>query len=159
MIKMSRSIFVTLLVVLVVTSLLAAQCGGVGGTETVKLAFIGPLTGGNAAMGLGGRNSFELAVKEENENPDNKYTYEVVVIDDECKPDVGVQAALKAADIAVEKIDLTKHEGAHPRMGAVDVVPFVPLHGTTVGECIELSKEFAEEFSSKHNVPVYRREH
>ena len=65
------------------------------------------------------------------------------------------EAALKAADVAVEKIDLTKHEGAHPRMGAVDVVPFVPLHGTTVGECIELSKEFAEEFSSKHNVPVY----
>jgi glutamate formiminotransferase/formiminotetrahydrofolate cyclodeaminase len=65
------------------------------------------------------------------------------------------EAALKAAEVAVEKIDLTKHEGAHPRMGAVDVVPFIPLHGTTTGECIELSKEFAEEFSSKCNVPVY----
>jgi glutamate formiminotransferase/formiminotetrahydrofolate cyclodeaminase len=65
------------------------------------------------------------------------------------------KAALKAADVAVEKIDLTKHKGAHPRMGAVDVVPFIPLHGTTVGECIELSKEFADEFSKKHNVPVY----
>ncbi len=97
MIKMSRSIFITLLVTLVIISLLGAQCGGAGGKETVKLAFIGPLTGGNAAMGMGGRNSYELAVKEENENPDNKYTYEVVVIDDECKPDVGVQAALKAS--------------------------------------------------------------
>ena len=65
------------------------------------------------------------------------------------------KAALNAAEVAVEKIDLTKHKGAHPRMGAVDVVPFVPLHGTTVGECIELSKEFAEEFSKKCNVPVY----
>jgi len=71
------------------------------------------------------------------------------------EPQLVKQAALKAADVAVEKIDLTKHEGAHPRMGAVDVVPFIPLHGTTVGECIELSKEFAKEFSSKHNVPVY----
>jgi glutamate formiminotransferase/formiminotetrahydrofolate cyclodeaminase len=65
------------------------------------------------------------------------------------------EAALKAAELAVDKIDLAKHEGAHPRMGAVDVVPFIPLHGTTIGECIELSKEFAEEFSSKCNVPVY----
>ncbi|MFW9850354.1 MAG: glutamate formimidoyltransferase, partial [Candidatus Thorarchaeota archaeon] len=65
------------------------------------------------------------------------------------------EAALKAAELAVEKIDLTKHEGQHPRMGVVDVVPFIPLHGTTIGECIELSKEFAEEFSKKCNVPVY----
>ncbi len=64
-------------------------------------------------------------------------------------------AALKAAELAVEKIDLTKHQGAHPRMGAVDVVPFIPLHGTTIGECIELSKEFADEFSTKCNVPVF----
>ncbi len=65
------------------------------------------------------------------------------------------EAALKAAELAVQKIDLTKHQGRHPRMGAVDVVPFVPLHGATIGECIELSKEFAEEFSKKCNVPVY----
>jgi glutamate formiminotransferase/formiminotetrahydrofolate cyclodeaminase len=64
-------------------------------------------------------------------------------------------AALKAAELAVEKIDLTKHKGAHPRMGAVDVVPFIPLHGTTIGECIELSKEFAVEFSKNTNVPVF----
>jgi glutamate formiminotransferase/formiminotetrahydrofolate cyclodeaminase len=64
-------------------------------------------------------------------------------------------AALKAAELAIEKIDLTKHKGAHPRMGAVDVVPFIPLHGTTIGECIELSKEFAEEFSKKCKVPIF----
>jgi len=65
------------------------------------------------------------------------------------------QAALKAADVAVERIDMSKHEGAHPRMGAVDVVPFIPLHGVTIGECIELSKQFAKEYSEKHDVPVY----
>ncbi|MEM2143162.1 MAG: glutamate formimidoyltransferase [Candidatus Thorarchaeota archaeon] len=64
-------------------------------------------------------------------------------------------AALRAAEVAVEKIDLNHHRGAHPRMGAVDVVPFVPLHGVTIGECIELSRQFAQEFSSKCNVPVY----
>ncbi len=65
------------------------------------------------------------------------------------------EAALRAAEVAIEKIDLNKHQGAHPRMGAVDVVPFIPLHGVTIGECIELSKEFAEEYSSKFNIPVY----
>ena len=65
------------------------------------------------------------------------------------------KAALKAAELAIKRIDLTKHEGAHPRMGAVDVVPFILLHGTTIGECIELSKEFAEEFSKKSKVPVF----
>jgi len=65
------------------------------------------------------------------------------------------EAVLKASRLAVEKIDLNKHKGAHPRMGAVDVVPFIPLHGITIGECIELSKEFAEEFSKTCGVPVY----
>jgi glutamate formiminotransferase len=65
------------------------------------------------------------------------------------------EAVLKASRLAVEKIDLNKHKGAHPRMGAVDVVPFIPLHGVTIGECIELSKEFAEEFSKTCGVPVY----
>ena len=64
--------------------------------ETVKLAFIGPLTGGNSALGLGGRNSAELAVKLRNADPKAKYQYELVVLDDECKPDTGVQVATKA---------------------------------------------------------------
>lgn len=65
------------------------------------------------------------------------------------------EAAHQAADVAVENIDMRKHQGGHPRMGAVDVVPFIPLHGTTIGECIELSKEFGKEFAAKHDVPVY----
>jgi len=65
--------------------------------EVVKISFLGPLTGQNAAMGTGGLNSVTLAVQEANANPDYKYTYEIVPIDDECKPEVAVQAALMAA--------------------------------------------------------------
>lgn len=65
--------------------------------DTVKIAFIGPLTGGVAANGIGGRNSADLAVKLRNQDPKAKYTYELVVLDDECKPNVGVQVATKAA--------------------------------------------------------------
>ena len=65
--------------------------------DTVKIAFVGPLTGGVAANGIGGRNSADLAVKLRNEDPKAKYKYELVVLDDECKPNVGVQVATKAA--------------------------------------------------------------
>src|SRR3989449_8055364 len=56
--------------------------------SAVKLAFIGPLTGGTASNGLGGRNSFLLAVQERNADPRTKYRYETEVLDDECKPTV-----------------------------------------------------------------------
>lgn len=65
--------------------------------QVVKISFLGPLTGQNAAMGKGGLNSVTLAVQEANANPEFKYTYEIVPIDDECKPEVAVQAALRAA--------------------------------------------------------------
>lgn len=65
--------------------------------DTVKLAFIGPLTGGVAANGLGGRNSADLAVRLRNADPKAKYRYELIGLDDECKPNVGVQVATKAA--------------------------------------------------------------
>src|SRR5438874_12709332 len=68
-----------------------------GQKSTVKLAFIGPLTGGTASNGLGGRNSFLLAVQERNADPRTKYYYETEVLDDECKPTVAVQAALNAS--------------------------------------------------------------
>jgi len=64
--------------------------------DKVKVAFIGPLTGGTAANGIGGRNSAELAVKLRNADPKTKYEYELVVLDDECKPNVAVQVATKA---------------------------------------------------------------
>jgi len=64
--------------------------------DKVKVAFIGPLTGGVAANGLGGRNSADLAVKLRNADPKAKYEYELTVLDDECKPNTAVQAATKA---------------------------------------------------------------
>jgi branched-chain amino acid transport system substrate-binding protein len=64
--------------------------------DKVRITFIGPLTGGNSANGLGGRNSADLAIKLRNSEPKTKYEYELVVLDDECKPDAGVQVATKA---------------------------------------------------------------
>jgi branched-chain amino acid transport system substrate-binding protein len=70
--------------------------------DLVKVAFIGPLTGGVSANGLGGRNSADLAVKLRNQDESAKYEYEIMVLDDECKPNAGVQAATRAgADRAV----------------------------------------------------------
>lgn len=65
--------------------------------DVVKLAFIGPLSGGNSAPGLGGRNSATLAVQQRNADPVAKYSYELISFDDECKPNVGIQVATKAA--------------------------------------------------------------
>jgi branched-chain amino acid transport system substrate-binding protein len=64
--------------------------------DTVRIAFIGPLTGGNSAIGIGGRNSADLAVRLRNADSKSRYHYELVVLDDECKPDTGVQVATKA---------------------------------------------------------------
>jgi branched-chain amino acid transport system substrate-binding protein len=64
--------------------------------DKVKISFIGPLTGGTAANGLGGRNSADLAVRLRNADPKAKYEYELTVLDDECKPNVAVQVATKA---------------------------------------------------------------
>ena len=73
---------------------------GIGGGQAkdkVKVVFIGPLTGGVSANGMGGRNSADLAVRLRNADSKAKYTYELVSLDDECKPSVGVQVATKAA--------------------------------------------------------------
>ena len=65
--------------------------------DTVKLVFIGPLTGGVSANGLGGRNATDLAVRLRNADAKAKYRYELMSLDDECKPNIGVQVATKAA--------------------------------------------------------------
>lgn len=65
--------------------------------DMVKVAFIGPLTGGVSANGLGGRNAADLAVKLRNQDDGAKYEYEMIALDDECKPNIGVQVATKAA--------------------------------------------------------------
>jgi branched-chain amino acid transport system substrate-binding protein len=65
--------------------------------DAVKVGFIGPLTGGVSVNGIGGRNSADLAVKLRNADAKTKYDYQLVVLDDECKPNVAVQAATKMA--------------------------------------------------------------
>ena len=71
------------------------------------------------------------------------------------EPENVKKALLEASVTAIETIDMRKHKGAHPRMGAVDVVPFVPLKNITIQECIELSKEFGRELSQTHGIPVF----
>ena len=65
------------------------------------------------------------------------------------------QAALAMSSKAIELIDLNKHRGEHPRMGAVDVVPFIPISDITMDECVQLARDFAKEYASRFNVPVY----
>lgn len=64
-------------------------------------------------------------------------------------------AVLEAIGVAVRLIDLNKHQGQHPRMGAVDVVPFIPIKNTTMEEAIALSKEVGEEVAKRYNLPVF----
>jgi branched-chain amino acid transport system substrate-binding protein len=88
--------------------------------KTVKVGFIAPLTGGVSANGLGGRNSAELAVKLKNEDPETKYHYEFEALDDECKPNIGVQVATKlAADRKV--IGAVTHYCSAVALGTVDI--------------------------------------
>lgn len=90
--SVSRKIVSALVAVALVYSPSAASA-----KDTVKIAFIGPLTGGNSAAGLGGRNSAQLAVNLHNADPSAKYTFDLVTLDDECKPNVGIQVVTKVA--------------------------------------------------------------
>ncbi|WP_456408084.1 glutamate formimidoyltransferase, partial [Caldithrix abyssi] len=65
------------------------------------------------------------------------------------------EAAFRAIKKAAELIDMRKHKGSHPRMGATDVCPFVPVSGITVEECVELSKEVARRVGEELGIPVY----
>jgi glutamate formiminotransferase len=64
-------------------------------------------------------------------------------------------ATLALVQLALNEIDLTRHKGAHPRSGAVDVIPFVPLHGSSMAECVELAGEVAWEIAGRFGVPIY----
>jgi len=65
------------------------------------------------------------------------------------------EAAFRAIKTAAELIDLDQHTGAHPRMGATDVCPFVPLSGVTMEDCIAIAKRLGERVASELNIPVY----
>lgn len=64
-------------------------------------------------------------------------------------------AVLEAISVAVELIDLNHHQGQHPRMGAVDVVPFIPIRNVTMEEAVALSKEVGKEVAKRYNLPVF----
>lgn len=64
-------------------------------------------------------------------------------------------ALIASCRVAVAEIDLRVHRGAHPRIGAVDVVPFVPLRGITMGECVDLARAFGRRLHRETGVPVY----
>jgi glutamate formiminotransferase len=66
-----------------------------------------------------------------------------------------LEAALKMSFKAVELVNMRNHKGQHPRMGAVDVVPFLPIKNVTMEDCIELAKKFGKTLAEKCNVPVY----
>jgi glutamate formiminotransferase len=66
-----------------------------------------------------------------------------------------VRAATAAVGRAIQLIDMEKHEGAHPRIGAVDVIPFVPLGATKLEECVDLARRFGEQIAKLFDLPVY----
>jgi glutamate formiminotransferase/formiminotetrahydrofolate cyclodeaminase len=70
-------------------------------------------------------------------------------------PDAMVEAAFAAMRVATRLIDLTKHSGEHPRMGATDVVPFVPVAGVTMDDCVALAKRLGERVGKELEIPVF----
>src|ERR1022692_4086847 len=65
------------------------------------------------------------------------------------------EAAIRGVGKAAELIDLTTHQGAHPRMGAADVVPFIPIDGVTLEDCVAMAKHAGAEIAKRYGVPVY----
>src|SRR5260221_3478504 len=76
---------------------------------------------------------------------------------------VGDREAIAEAEIrgvgkAAELIDLTKHQGAHPRIGASDVIPFIPIEGVTIEDCVAIARKVGEEIWKRFKIPVHRYE-
>jgi len=71
------------------------------------------------------------------------------------EPETVLEAAFQATKIGLALIDMTKHKGEHARMGALDVMPFIPIKGVTQEDCIKLSKKFGERMAKELGVPVF----
>jgi len=71
------------------------------------------------------------------------------------EPEPVAEAALAGIGKALELIDLTKHTGAHPRIGACDVMPFIPIDGVTLEDCVYLAKKVGAEIWNRYKIPVY----
>jgi len=65
------------------------------------------------------------------------------------------KALMQACMAAIDRINMEKHQGGHPRIGAIDVIPFVPLRNISMEQCVDLARSFGREFNEKTDVPVY----
>jgi glutamate formiminotransferase / formiminotetrahydrofolate cyclodeaminase len=65
------------------------------------------------------------------------------------------EAAIRGVGKAAELIDLNQHQGAHPRMGAADVVPFIPIDGLTIEDCVDMARHVGEQIWKRYQIPVY----
>ena len=71
------------------------------------------------------------------------------------QPEAVAEAALRGVGAASESIDLNRHQGAHPRIGATDVLPFVPIAGVTMRDCVELAHRVGHQIWERYQIPVY----
>lgn len=92
-------------------------------------------------------------VKLLNVEADKDYNRTVITFVGPIKP--VKEAAYKATETAIKLIDMTKHNGEHPRLGAVDVVPFIPVSGVSMAECVSISHEFGKMVADNLNIPVF----
>lgn len=94
-----------------------------------------------------------VGVRLVNCEPDKDYNRVVVTVLGE--PDAVKASVIEAVGIAAQLIDLNNHSGQHQRMGATDVVPFIPIRNMTMKDCVELAKETGEAIATKHQIPVF----
>jgi glutamate formiminotransferase/formiminotetrahydrofolate cyclodeaminase len=92
-----------------------------------------------------------------NIEPDKDYNRTVVTFVG--KPNDVVEAAFQATKTAAELIDMTQHKGEHPRIGAADVVPFIPISGVKMDDCVMLAKAYGERVSRELGIPIYLYEY
>lgn len=92
-------------------------------------------------------------VKLLNYEADKDYNRVVVTVIGE--PEAVKNAVIESIGVATRLIDLNKHEGQHSRMGATDVVPFIPIKNMTTEECVKLAKETGKVIADKYNIPIY----
>ena len=71
------------------------------------------------------------------------------------EPEPVAEAALRGVGKALELIDLNVHQGAHPRVGAADVIPFIPISGVTIDDCVALARRVGKEIWKRYRIPVF----
>jgi glutamate formiminotransferase / formiminotetrahydrofolate cyclodeaminase len=71
------------------------------------------------------------------------------------EPEAVAEAALRGVGKAMELLDLTQHTGAHPRVGATDVLPFIPIEGVTIEDCVALARRTGQEIWARYRIPVF----